>query len=66
MLFHTMVKSKGFSDVQSGPEGKWSQIAFGQHHTIALDEQGKVGSHIAAIPFYSYHNYPIWDECQTQ
>jgi len=44
MLFHTMVKSKGFSDVQSGPEGKWSQIAFGQHHTIALDEQGKVFS----------------------
>ena len=35
MLFHTLTKSKGLSQ-------KWAQIAFGQHHALCLDHEGKV------------------------
>ena len=38
MVFHTLTKSKGLSD----NKGKWAQIAFGQHHALCLDEEGKV------------------------
>jgi len=42
MLFHTLVKSKGFTDAHR--EAKLKQIAFGQHHALALDVNGKVYS----------------------
>ena len=38
MVFHTLTKSKGLSD----KGGKWAQIAFGQHHALCLDDEGKV------------------------
>ena len=39
MVFHTLVKSKGFTD--GTDHGKWKKIAFGQHHALALDDDGK-------------------------
>ena len=39
MVFHTLTKSKGLSDNKGG---KWAQIAFGQHHALCLDDEGKV------------------------
>merc|ERR1719423_489917 len=42
MVFHTLVKSKGFTD--GTDHARWKKIAFGQHHALALDDDGKVYS----------------------
>ena len=39
-LFHTLVKSNGFSEALKG--NAWNDIAFGQHHALGLDERGRV------------------------
>jgi len=39
-LFHTLVKSNGFSEALQG--NAWKDIAFGQHHALGLDEMGRV------------------------
>jgi len=39
-LFHTLVKSSGFTEALAGKS--WKNIAFGQHHALGLDEMGRV------------------------
>ena len=39
-LFHTLVKSSGFTEALAGKS--WKDIAFGQHHALGLDEMGRV------------------------
>ena len=39
-LFHTLVKSNGFTEALAGKS--WKNIAFGQHHALGLDEMGRV------------------------
>lgn len=40
IVFHTLVKSKGFSKALGGTA--WKDIAFGQHHALGLDGMGRV------------------------
>ena len=40
MVFHTFAKSKGLSEALGNQ--KWRKIAFGQHHALCLDAEGRV------------------------
>lgn len=41
MVFHSLTKSKGLTEAC---KNGWADIAFGQHHALCLDDQGKVYS----------------------